>query len=324
VWRTNAFRLAGAAEHADLLSGRTPGYCHGRVGNPTADAFAAALASLEGHRVAEAVEGEAFASGMAAATAVLLAFTGADAHVVAPAVPHADLHGLLSGLLARFGVETSFVDTADCDAVRAAIRPGTRLVWSEPMARIRRVRVETGAGLAPDEAFLLRRGLETLPLRVRRQCDSANMFAAAVARHPAVRAVDYPGLPGHSRHEHARALFDAGPEGTRFGAVVTVTPFGGRRAGPALVDALRLVSPGSSLGGTHTHALHVASTTHRCHDDDALRSAGIDPGAVRFSIGLEDVDDLVRDVTEALDSVRGMPEPSDGVPSTNGVVADTR
>ncbi|MBX6766320.1 MAG: PLP-dependent transferase, partial [Actinomadura rubrobrunea] len=170
---------------------------------------------------------------------------------------------------------------------------------------VRRVRVQTGATLAPDEAFLLRRGLETLPLRVRRQCDTANLFAAAVARHPAVRSVDYPGLPGHRGHERARALFAAGPEGTRFGAVVTVTPSGGRRAGLALVDALRLATPATCVGGTRTHVAHVASTTHRCHDDAALRAAGIDPGAVRFSIGLEDADDLVRDVSEALDAVAG-------------------
>jgi cystathionine beta-lyase/cystathionine gamma-synthase len=160
---------------------------------------------------------------------------------------------------------------------------------------VRRVRIDTGDVLAPDEAFLLRRGLETLPLRVRRQCDTASTFAAAVAKHPAVRHVHYPGLPGHPGHDLARKLFDEGPEGTRFGAVVTVTPHGGHHAGLAVVDALRLILVSGPVGGTHTTAGHVVSTTHS-------EPAAVDPGAVRFSIGLEDAEDLIRDTSEALDS----------------------
>ena len=129
------------------------------------------------------------------------------------------------------------------------------------------------------------------------------MFAAAVARHPAVRRVDYPGLPGHPGHETAIRLFDAGPEGTRFGAIVTVTPRGGRQAGYELADRLRVGQVATSLGGTHTVVSHVASTTHRQFDDAALAAAGMDPGAVRFSIGLEDAEDLIADAHQALDAL---------------------
>jgi cystathionine beta-lyase/cystathionine gamma-synthase len=174
----------------------------------------------------------------------------------------------------------------------------------ELIKRVRKIRIETGDTLAPDEAFLLRRGLETLPLRVRRQCDTASTFAAAIAKHPAVRHVDYPGLPEHPQHDTARSQFDQGPEGTRFGAIVTVTPHGDRDAGLALTDALRLALVAGSLGGTRTQVSHVASTSHRLLDDAALADAGIDPGAVRFSIGLEDAEDLIRDASEALDTVR--------------------
>jgi cystathionine beta-lyase/cystathionine gamma-synthase len=171
------------------------------------------------------------------------------------------------------------------------------------ISQVRAVRIDTGGALAPDEAFLLRRGLETLPLRVHRQCSTAMLFAAAVARHPAVRSVDYPGLPGHPGHETAIRLFDAGAEGTRFGAIVTVTPHGGRPAGYELADRLRVGQVATSLGGTHTVVSHVASTTHRQFDDAALAAAGMDAGAVRFSIGLEDGDDLIADVYQALDRV---------------------
>jgi cystathionine beta-lyase/cystathionine gamma-synthase len=175
--------------------------------------------------------------------------------------------------------------------------------------RIRAVRIDTGGSLAPDEAFLLRRGLETLPLRVSRQCATALAFASALAGHPAVRRVDYPGLPGHPGHQVAGRLFDAGPDGIpRFGAIVTVTPHGGRAGGYALADRLRVAQVATSLGGTHTKVSHVASTTHRQFDDAALAAAGIDPGAVRFSVGLEDAADLIADAAQALDALGGIRE----------------
>ena len=112
----------------------------------------------------------------------------------------------------------------------------------ELIGQIRATRIDTGGSLSPDDAFQLRRGLETLPVRVRRQSATASVFAATLAKHPAVAYVDYPGLPTHPGHELARRTFDAGPEGVRFGAVVTVTPFGGREAGLAFASGLRLAA----------------------------------------------------------------------------------
>jgi cystathionine beta-lyase/cystathionine gamma-synthase len=140
-------------------------------------------------------------------------------------------------------------------------------------------------------------------LRVRRQCATAQLLAAGLARHPAVRTVYYPGLAVHPGHELARRQFDAGPEGTRFGAIVTVAPYGGYDAGFAFADQLRLARVAASMGGTHTKASHVASTTHRQMDAAALVAAGIDPGSVRFSVGLEDAEDLLADAISALDSL---------------------
>src|SRR5258707_12783521 len=127
----------------------------------------------------------------------------------------------------------------------------------ELISSIRGVRADTGGSLSPDEAFLLRRGLETLPLRVRRACSTASVFAAALSRHPAVLRIDYPGLPEHSGHQVARRLFDAGPEGVRFGAIVTVTPHGRREAGIAFAGQLRPFPPVTALRGTHTLVSHV-------------------------------------------------------------------
>ena len=94
-------------------------------------------------------------------------------------------------------------------------------------------------------------------------------------------------------------LFDEG----RYGACVTVTPRGGRAAGLALCDRLRLVERATSLGGTRSKTSHAATTTHRQLDDAALLAAGIDPGAVRVSVGLEDAGDLVEDLVQALDGL---------------------
>ncbi|HEX4062257.1 MAG TPA: aminotransferase class I/II-fold pyridoxal phosphate-dependent enzyme [Streptosporangiaceae bacterium] len=181
----------------------------------------------------------------------------------------------------------------------------------ELISQIRAVRIDTGGSLAPDEAFLLRRGLETLPVRMRRQCDTASVFAATLARHPAVARVNYPGLDGHPGHDVAKRLFDAGPEGTRYGAIVTITPRGGREAGMAFADRLRIAQVAASLGGTHTKVSHAASTTHRQLDDAALAAAGIDAGAVRFSIGLEDAEDLIDDARVALDSLNDSLDPEE-------------
>jgi cystathionine beta-lyase/cystathionine gamma-synthase len=171
----------------------------------------------------------------------------------------------------------------------------------ELVAQVRRVRIDLGGSLAPDEAFLLHRGLATLPLRVARHCATAARVAEAMVDHPAVARVDYPGLPSHAQHALAGKLFESGPDGTRYGAIVTIAPRGGREAGFALADRLRLAEVATSLGGAHTVVSHVASTTHRQLDDAALAAAGIDAAAVRFSIGLEDPDDLIEDIRQALD-----------------------
>lgn len=149
------------------------------------------------------------------------------------------------------------------------------------IGRLRRVCGDLGGSLSPAEAARLCLGLGTLPLRVRRMCSTAMVFAAAIAKHPQVRHVGYPGLPGHPGHQLARRLFDSGPEGTRFGTCVTVTPVGD--AG-VLVKGLRLAEPNPAPGGPRTRAVPLGDS-------------------VRFSLGLEDAEDLIADVTRALDSL---------------------
>jgi cystathionine beta-lyase/cystathionine gamma-synthase len=376
VYRTAAFAFSSSAEYAAVLAQGGTGYSYSRIDNPTVDAFATAVAALEGINLRQQVTAQAFTSGMAAISSVFWAFARAGAHVVASAAVYGGTFSFLRNVASNFGVRTDFVDITQLDQVRAALRPETSVLYAETMAnptaavadlaglaalarqagallvvdstlappvicrplehgadlvlhsatkylgghsdvtggivtgrpelmaRLREIRIDTGGSLAPDEAFLLRRGLETLPLRVRRQCDTARALAAGLARHPAVRQVCYPGLPGHPSHEIARRQFDADPEGTRFGAILTVVPRGGYQAGRDFADRLRLAQVATSLGGTRTKVSHVASTTHRQMDPAALAAAGIDPAAVRFSVGLEDGADLLGDALAALDSLR--------------------
>lgn len=165
------------------------------------------------------------------------------------------------------------------------------------MTKVRALRSDLGGSLAPDEAFLLHRGLATLPLRVDRQCETALAFATALR---GLATVTYPGLPEDRSYGLATKLFDARRGSTRYGAIVTVAPDGPREAGQQMCNRLRLARNATSLGGTVTKVSHVASTTHRQLGDDALRDAGIAPSAVRVSVGLEDPDDLVEDFVQAL------------------------
>jgi cystathionine gamma-synthase/O-acetylhomoserine (thiol)-lyase len=173
------------------------------------------------------------------------------------------------------------------------------VVVGEPdlMRGIRAARVELGPALAPDEAYLLHRGLATLDVRVARQCATASTIAAALVDHPALARVDHPSLPGHPSHKVAIRLCDAG----RFGAVMTLSPQGGRAEGMAFVDRLRTIPQATSLGGTHTTASHAASSSHRQFDDAALLAAGLLPSGVRLSVGLEDPQNLLVDLTTALE-----------------------
>src|SRR3954447_23978731 len=134
VYRTAAWSFDSSQEYADVLGGAEPGYSYSRVDNPTADAFAAGVAALEGANLARPVVGQPFASGMAAISTVLMTLTAAGAHVVAPREVYGGTYGLLKTVLNRFGVATTFVDTTDLDAVRAAVRPETTVMWGETLA----------------------------------------------------------------------------------------------------------------------------------------------------------------------------------------------
>lgn len=163
---------------------------------------------------------------------------------------------------------------------------------------LRRVRLMTGALLHPLAAYLLHRGLPTLPARVRLAQAGASHLAARLAEHPAVRRVLYPGLPGGD----PRGLVGRQMRGP--GAVLAFEVEGGVDAASRVMRSVRLLTPAVSLGSVDTLIQHPAGLTHRVVDPAARDAGGISPGLLRVSVGLEDPDDLWRDLAAALDAAQ--------------------
>ncbi len=168
-----------------------------------------------------------------------------------------------------------------------------------PAAYIMRARKEGlrdfGANLSPGNAFHLLQGLETLPMRMDRHVRNTARIVEFLAEHEAVSVVHHPLIATHGDHELAQQLL---PKGC--GAVFSFELVGGRKAGSTFIENLQLFSHLANVGDAKSLVIHPASTTHSRMDDEALVEAGISPGLVRLSVGLEAVDDLLGDLKQAL------------------------
>ena len=153
-----------------------------------------------------------------------------------------------------------------------------------------------GAVISPFNAWLTLHGLTTLPLRFAQHSENATRVAAFLEAHPAVAWVRHPSLPSHPQHELAKRQMDA------FGGMITLELKAGRAAGEHLVDHLQLCSLAVSLGDVRTLICHPASTTHSHVPAEIRRRTGITDGLVRISIGLEDAEDIIADLGQALEA----------------------
>ena len=152
-----------------------------------------------------------------------------------------------------------------------------------------------GACMSPATAFQLLQGVETLPVRMQRHVENTRKVVAFLAEHAAVASVSYPELPGHPDHALAKKLLPRG-----CGAVFSFDLKGNRDAGRRFIESLRVFSHLANVGDARSLVIHPASTTHFRMDAAALRGAGIGEGTVRLSVGLEDADDLVEDLSRGL------------------------
>ena len=166
--------------------------------------------------------------------------------------------------------------------------------------RVEKVQIDTGATLGPFDAFLVLRGILTLAVRVERHARTAAALAAWLERQDGVHRVLYPGLPSHPQHDVAVRQFR--PDA--FGGMLAIDVVGGRAAGRAIIDHLALTELTASLGSVHTMVVHPPSTSQRQMTDEQLAAAGITPGLLRVSVGLEDLEDLQDDLSQALAAAR--------------------
>lgn len=359
LWGSSVW-TSPSLDHASKAAVGARAACfYGRFANPTVTAFEEAIASLEGAEAALA-----FASGMGAVSAVILALCSAGDHVVAQRQIYSGTQMFLQAAAARFGIETTFVDGSEPGAFAAAVRPGkTMLILAETpanplmslvdldelgaiagpfkvvdstfatpclqqplrhgvdivlhsatkgiaghndatlgviageqelMSDIWRYAVLHGATPSPADALNALRGIRTLPIRLARQSRTALRLARFLESHPAVAGVNYPGLESHPQHELAtRQMSD-------FGGVLSFDLTGGVESGRHFLEAVLLAQMATSLGGPETLVTSPALTTHAGLGPDELLAAGITPGLIRVSVGLEHEDDLIADFTQAL------------------------
>jgi cystathionine gamma-synthase len=333
------------------------GFSYSREDNPNRRALEECLAALEGGKQALA-----FSSGMAVATAILQGLEPGD-HILAPDDVYYGLRKLVGEVFAKAGLETDYVDMANLQAVRDAVRPTTRLVWvetpSNPLLKIadltgiaaiarqakaisicdgtfatpvlqrpldcgidmvthsttkyigghsdvvggalitrfdnylferaRKSQQFGGAAPSPFDCWLTLRGVATLPYRVRAQSENARQLAEFLREHKAVEAVHYPGLPVHPGHMVAVRQMSG------FGGMLSVQVRGGREQAMGVAARVRLFTRATSLGGPHSFIEHRASI-----EGPATKTP---QNLLRMSAGLENVEDLIADLDQALAKV---------------------
>ena len=157
---------------------------------------------------------------------------------------------------------------------------------------------DLGSIPSPENCFLLNLGLETLPLRVERHCENAQKVAEFLDAHEKVSHVIYAGLPNDKYHELAQKYMDKG----RTCGVISFELTGGRDAAVRFMDSLKLANIATHVAASKTMVLHPASHTHRQMNDEQLREAGVSPGMIRLSVGIESAKDIINDLKEALEN----------------------
>jgi len=344
----------------DVVGETRAGYDYSRAGNPTRTALEQALASLEGGR-----NGYAFASGMAASDTMIRAALRPGDHLIIPNDAYGGTFRLIDKIGVPWGLTYSTVPLWDLDAVRAAVRPETRLIWCEtptnPLLGIADIAgladiahragaqllvdntfaspylqqplalgadvvlhsttkyvgghsdviggalVTSDAALAeafafhlksmgavagPFDAWLALRGLKTLAVRMERHCDNAEAVADMLVGHPRVGRVYYPGLPTHQGHQIAAGQM------SRFGGMVSFTVLGGQQEALKVCQRTSLFTLGESLGGVESLIEHPGLMTHASVAGSILQ---VPDDLIRLSVGIEDVEDLLVDLRDALD-----------------------
>ncbi|MBT2498762.1 O-acetylhomoserine aminocarboxypropyltransferase/cysteine synthase [Agromyces sp. ISL-38] len=394
IYQSSAFVFDDTADAAARFALQKYGNIYSRLANPTVASFEERVASLEGGLGAVAT-----ASGLSAQYITFASLAGSGDHIVASANLYGGSITQLDVTLRRFGIETTFVQSANAEDYAAAITPNTKALFVETIANpsgeiadlealadvadahgipfivdstiptpylsrpiewgadivthsatkflgghgttlggvvvesgrfhwhsekfplfgqpvpsygglqwsgnfgeyafLTRLRAEQlrdiGPALAPHSAFLLAQGVETLPYRIQAHLDNARAVAEWLEADPRIERVWWAGLPGHPHFDRAQKYLPKGP-----GSVFSFEVKGGRAVGQALIESVNLASHVANIGDAKTLIIHPASTTHAQLTEQQLIDAGVLPGVVRLSVGIEDVEDIIDDLDQAL------------------------
>ena len=365
IYQTSTFKFKNAQHGADCFSGVSDGYIYTRIANPTINALEQNIAQLE-----NGFGGIATSSGMSAITSIYTALLGAGSHIISTASVYGPARGVLEQDFSRFGVEATFVNTANLDEIVAAIQPNSKILYIETPSnptmeltdikacaeiahnhnlvlvvdntfstpflqkpldlgadvvlhsvtkfinghadivggiviakteelykKIRHAMVYMGCNMDPHQAYLVLRGVKTLAIRVERNQQNAEKVAEYLESHPKIEWIKYPGLKSHPQYELAKSQMSG------FGSMISFGVKGGLEAGKKLMDNVHLASLAVSLGGVETLIQHPASMTHAGVSAENKLKAGITDDLVRFSVGIEEIKDIINDLKQALDKV---------------------
>lgn len=349
---------ASTFHHNDIFN--PPEFDYSRSGNPTREALEQYIAQLEGGS-----RGFAFASGMAAISTAFMLLSAGD-HVIVTEDVYGGTYRLLTTILSRMNIETTFVDMTEFEQVKAALKPNTKAVFMETPSnptlkitdialvagwakenglltmldntfmtpyhqrpielgvdivlhsatkflgghsdvlaglavaaddstarRLKQLQNGLGTVLAPQESWLLMRGMKTLQARMEHSERSARRLAEWLSQHPEIERVYYPGLPDHPGREiHER-------QSAGYGAVVSFDVGSGDRA-KKLLNEIQLPLVAVSLGAVESILSYPAMMSHASMPQQVRLERGITDGLVRYSVGLEDIEDLLEDLDTAL------------------------
>lgn len=164
--------------------------------------------------------------------------------------------------------------------------------------KMKKVLNQTGGVIDPFNSFLVHRGLKTLAIRMQRHCESATKIARYLEAHPMVKSVSFPGLPSHPQHEIAKK------QHLGHGGMIAFELQGGFQAGEIMMNTVKLCQLAVSLGGVESLIQHPASMTHFSMGEAGRAAAGITEGLVRFSVGIEDADDLIADLEQSFEEIK--------------------
>ena len=362
IYQTSTFKFKDAQQGANRFAGKEEGYIYTRLGNPTIKALEKKLALLE-----HGYDALACASGMAAVNTIYFGLLNQGDHMVSSAAVYGPSRVVMEQHYSRFGVESTYVNTADTEAILKALKPNTRMIYIETPAnptmditdlkacakiarennlylvvdntfcspylqkpldlgadivfhsmtkflnghadivagiviakeeglykKLRSTMTNLGCNMDPHQAYMVIRGLKTLGIRIERAQQNAMKIADYLEKHPKIEWIKYPGLKSHPQYELARSQM-SGP-----GSMLSFELKGGLEAGKRLMDNVKVALLAVSLGGVESLIQHPASMTHSKVSAEAKLKAGITNGLVRYAVGIEDVEDLISDLDQAL------------------------